>query len=123
MTKNHSHATQVAPDRWARHGGLGPLVNRSCDPNSGVRLNDRDAFDFVARRPIRAGDEITFDYTMRNFTIEHVTGACLCGATQCRGSVTRWKDLPAVRMADYGDLVAPYLRALDDEAERIRAVG
>ncbi len=120
-TQNDSHATQVGPDRWARHGGLGPIVNHSCDPNCGVRLNDGDAFDFVARRPIRAGEEITFDYAMRNFTIEHFPAVCLCGAANCRGSVTGWKDLPADRKAAYGDLVAPYLRAMDARSEGVHA--
>jgi hypothetical protein len=111
---NDSHATQVGPDRWARHGGLGPFVNHSCDPNCGVRLNAADAFDFVARRAIASGQDLTFDYAMRNFTIDHFPAACLCGAAQCRGSVTGWKDLPAARKADYGELVAPYLRTMDD---------
>jgi hypothetical protein len=122
LTGNDSHATQVAPDRWARHGGLGPKVNHSCDPNCGVRLNDGDAFDFVARRPIGNGQELTFDYAMRNFTIDHFPAACLCGAARCRGSVTGWKDLPAARKADYGELVAPYLRVMDDSAQEV-AVG
>jgi hypothetical protein len=107
LTGNDSHATQVGPGRWALHGGLGPKVNHSCDPNCGVRLNDGQAFDFVARQPIGAGQELTFDYAMRNFTID-----------RCRGSVTGWKDLPAARKADYGELVAPYLRTMDDETQR-----
>jgi uncharacterized protein len=114
LTGNDSHATQVGPDRWARHGGLGPMVNHSCDPNCGVRLNDADAFDFVARRSITTGQELTFDYAMRNFTIDHFPVDCLCGAENCRGSVTGWKDLPATRKSDYGELVAPYLRMMDD---------
>jgi hypothetical protein len=118
LTGNDSHATQVGPNRWARHGGLGPKVNHSCDPNCGVRLNDGQAFDFVARRSIDAGQELTFDYAMRNFTIDHFPTACLCGADRCRGSVTGWKDLPAARKADYGELVAPYLRAMDDDRGR-----
>lgn len=118
LTGNDSHATQVGPNRWARHGGLGPIVNHSCDPNCGVRLNEARAFDFVARRSIAAGQELTFDYAMRNFTIDHFPTVCLCGATACRGSVTGWKDLPAARKADYGELVAPYLRAMDVEAAR-----
>jgi hypothetical protein len=50
---------------------------------------------------------------------------CLCGAARCRGSVTGWKDLPAARKDDYGELVAPYLRTMDDEIRRARrqAVG
>jgi hypothetical protein len=113
LTGNDSHATQVGPARWARHGGLGPMVNHSCEPNCGVRLNAGEAFDFVARWPIAAGQELTFDYAMRNFTIDHFPEVCLCGAQWCRGSVTGWKDLPASRKAAYGDLVAPYLRAMD----------
>jgi hypothetical protein len=118
LTGNDSHATQVGPGRWALHGGLGPKVNHSCDPNCGVRLNDGQAFDFVARQPIGAGQELTFDYAMRNFTIDHFPAVCLCGAAGCRGSVTGWKDLPAARKADYGELVAPYLHTIDDEIRR-----
>src|SRR5450759_3679993 len=59
LTGNDSHATQVGPGRWVRHGALGPKVNHSCDPNCGVRLNDGQAFDFVARRPIVAGQALT----------------------------------------------------------------
>lgn len=116
LSGNDSHATQVGPRSWARHGGLGPMVNHSCDPNCGVRLNAGGAFDFVARRPIPDGGELTFDYAMRNHTIDHFPTVCLCGARGCRGSVTGWKDLPAARKAAYGDLVAPYLRTMDSDA-------
>lgn len=116
LSGNDSHATQVGRDRWARHGGLGPKVNHSCAPNCGVRLNAGQAFDFVAREPIATGQELTFDYAMRNLTIDHFPSLCLCGAHECRGAVTGWKDLPAARKAAYGALVAPYLRAIDDEA-------
>ena len=121
LTGNDSHATQIGPDRWARHGGLGPKVNHSCDPNCGVRLNEGQAFDFVARRSIDAGHEVTFDYAMRNFTIDHFPAVCLCGAARCRGSVTGWKDLPTARKADYGELVAPYLRTMDDDLRSVPA--
>ncbi len=112
LTGNDSHATQVGPNSWARHGGLGPKVNHSCDPNCGVRLNAGQAFDYVARRPIAAGHEVTFDYAMRNYTIDHFPDACLCGAPACRGTVTGWKNLAQARRNDYGALVAPYLRAM-----------
>ncbi|HWO83050.1 MAG TPA: SET domain-containing protein-lysine N-methyltransferase, partial [Solirubrobacterales bacterium] len=71
--------------------------------------------DFIARAPISAGEEITFDYAMRNYSIEHFPGGCLCGAGNCRGSVTGWKDLPAERKADYEGSVAPYLLEIDRE--------
>ena len=116
LTGNDSHATQVGIDSWVRHGGLGPKVNHSCDPNCGVRLNGAGAFDFIARQPIADGAELTFDYAMRNYTVDHFPSACLCGGAHCRGSVTGWKDLPSARKAAYGDLVAPYLRQLDRDA-------
>jgi uncharacterized protein len=115
LAANDSHATQVGRDEWVRHGGLGPKVNHSCDPNCGVRLNAEHAFDFVARRDLEAGQEITFDYAMRNLTVDHFPLACLCGSVGCRGTVTGWKDLPALRKAAYGKLVAPYLLAIDAE--------
>jgi len=115
LKENDSHATQVGPSRWVRHGGLGSKVNHSCDPNCGVRLNDEQAFDVVARRQIDAGQELTFDYAMRNFTIDHFPDVCLCGAERCRGSVTGWKDLTAAQKADHGDLVAPYLLTMDND--------
>ena len=115
---NHSHANQVSLMAWIFEDGLGPKVNHSCDPNCGVRVNAGVAgFDFVALAPIAAGEEITFDYAMRNYVIEHFPVRCLCGSANCRGRITGWKDLPAERKAAYGELVAPYLL----EADRARA--
>src|ERR1044072_1629001 len=50
---------RVGPASWARHGGLGPMVNPSCDPNCGVRLNDEQALEFIDRRSIAPGQELT----------------------------------------------------------------
>jgi SET domain-containing protein len=113
VDRNDSHATQISRTKWVRHGGLGPIVNHSCDPNCGVEVNETGACDFVARESIAAGDEITFDYAMRNYSIEYFPGGCLCGADLCRASVTGWKDLSDDRKADYEGSVAPYLLEID----------
>ena len=86
VARNDSHATQISRTKWARHGGLGPKVNHSCSPNCGVKVNSTGACDFVARRSIADGEEITFDYAMRNYAIEHFPDGCLCGASNCRCS-------------------------------------
>jgi hypothetical protein len=112
---NDSHATQVGRNSWVRHGGLGPKVNHSCSPDCGVRLNEAGACDFVARRQINTGDEITFDYAMRNYAIEHFPGDCLCGTSTCRGSVTGWKDLSDAQKSAYDGEVMPYWVELDRE--------
>jgi len=113
---NGAHSTQVGPGEWVLLAGLCTKANHSCDPNCGVRLNRSGAPDLIARRAVRAGDEISFDYAMRNWTIEHFPRRCACGAPGCRGAVTGWKDLPATRKVAYRGLVAPYLLEMDRRA-------
>lgn len=116
LTGNTAHATQVGRSEWVQLAGLGPMVNHSCDPNCGIRMNSGGAPDLVARRAIALGEEITFDYAMRNYSVEQFPARCRCGASLCRGSVTGWKDLPLERKAAYGRLVAPYLLEVDRQA-------
>ncbi|HEX2054535.1 MAG TPA: SET domain-containing protein-lysine N-methyltransferase, partial [Actinomycetota bacterium] len=115
LPENHSHATQVGIGQYVLLGGFGSKVNHSCDPNCGVRVNASGAPDLVARRNIEPGEEITFDYAMRNYSIEHFPSSCLCGAAGCRRTITGWKDLPPDRKAAYQGLVAPYLLNLEQE--------
>ncbi|MGH3451524.1 MAG: SET domain-containing protein-lysine N-methyltransferase [Haloechinothrix sp.] len=115
LDRNHSHASQVSAGRYVLHGGLVPKVNHSCNPNCGIRLNSSGAHDLIAREPIVAGQEITFDYAMRNYTVEHFAAHCQCGSRHCRDRITGWKDLPAHRKADYRGFVAPYLTDLDNQ--------
>ena len=112
---NHSHATQVGAFEYVMLAGLGPQVNHSCDPNCGVRVNASGAPDLVARSFIHPSDEITFDYAMRNYSIEHFPRQCRCGSPICRASVRGWKDLPEERKQAYHGLVAPYLLEIDNE--------
>ncbi|MGH2731946.1 MAG: SET domain-containing protein-lysine N-methyltransferase [Actinomycetota bacterium] len=113
LAKNTAHASQVSRSEFVLLGGMGPKVNHSCDPNCGVRLNESGAYDLMARRIITPGDEITFDYAMRNYSIENFPSRCRCGSEICRGSVTGWKDLPDERKVAYRGLIAPYLLEID----------
>ncbi|MCG5216531.1 SET domain-containing protein-lysine N-methyltransferase [Streptosporangium soli] len=111
---NHAHASQVSQNRFVQHGGLIAKVNHSCDPNCGIRLNAGGAHDYIARQPITTDQEITFDYAMRNYSVEHFAAHCQCGSPHCRDRITGWKDLPAERKADYHGFVAPYLTDIDN---------
>jgi hypothetical protein len=117
---NNAHASQIGENQFVLHAGLISLVNHSCDPNCGVRVNETGANDFVARKTISANEEITFDYAMRNYTIDHFPKMCMCGSNMCRGAITGWKDLPFEKKQEYAGLVAPYLIALDARNSRER---
>src|SRR6266568_2127411 len=117
--RSFAHALRMVPGagngRFVLHGGLVTKVNHSCEPNCGIRLNASGAHDFVARQPITAGQEITFDYAMRNYSVEHFAAHCQCGSPRCRDRITGWKDLPAERKADYDGFAAPYLTDIDNQ--------
>lgn len=112
-TRNHAHASQVGEAKYATHAGVISLVNHSCEPNCGISVNTSGAHDFVAMRAIKPDEELTFDYAMRNYRIEHFPKSCGCGTQSCRGSITGWADLLPEIKDRYAGFVAPYLIELD----------
>lgn len=119
VAQNGTHAVQMDFERFGYEEGMGSMVNHSCDPNCGVTPRADGVFDFVSRRPIEAGEEITVDYAMRNYVIEFFPARCLCGAPICRRTVTGWKDLPAGRRLEYGGSAAPFLLETACEADLV----
>ncbi len=111
--ENDSYAIQAGPSEFVYEGALKDLVNHSCEPNCGVRRNCHGALDLIARRAIREDEEITVDYAMHSYTVEHFPPRCLCGASSCRGEITGWRGLPQARKRAYGDQVAPFLLEMD----------
>ena len=77
LKANHSHASQVSASRHVQHGGLISKVNHSCSPSCGISVNASGAHDFIAFRSIDKGEEITFDYAMRNYSIDFFPNPCL----------------------------------------------
>ena len=117
VEQNHSHASQMGEFHHALHAGLISKVNHSCCPNCGIKVNETGAHDFVAMKTIEIGDEITFDYAMRNYRIEYFPKDCCCGSENCRGSITGWKDLSESTKTDYAGFVAPYLLEIDQKKQ------
>jgi hypothetical protein len=115
LDANHSHASQVSAERFVLHGAPITKANHSCDPNCGIHLNSSGAHAFVARELIVSGQEIIFDYAMRNCTVEHFPAHCQCGSRHCRDLITGWKDLLAHRKSAYRGFVAPYLTDIDSK--------
>lgn len=71
-------------------------INHSCDPNCEVEAEYEGPEDswacITAIRPIRAGEEITYDYC---FSAE-LAEPCRCGASICRGYIVDPDELSRV---------------------------
>lgn len=81
--KNRSeHTVQVEKDLHIDPREPWKYVNHSCDPNCGIV----NRMDLEAMRPIRKGEEVTFDYAMTEAKIANLFD-CSCGAAICRGRV------------------------------------
>jgi hypothetical protein len=115
---NHQteHSLQIG---WGIH--LEPdapirLMNHSCEPSAGVKTNARGLPDFYAFRDIRAGEEITFDYAMTEYTHYprddeslEFNLSCYCGNDTCRGRLGYYSELPDEIKLKYEGFVSDYL--------------
>ena len=74
----------------AVNGNAARFLNHSCDGNCEA-IDDRKRIFIEARRNIKAGEELLYDYQYER-TDEHTAAdekfyACRCGAARCRGSI------------------------------------
>lgn len=74
----------------AVQGNAARFINHSCDGNCEA-IDDRKRIFIEARRNIKAGEELLYDYQYER-TDEHTAEdeafyACRCGAAKCRGSI------------------------------------
>ena len=124
VTTNSVHASQIGINRFNLYDEVSTNVNHSCDSNCGLQVNDTGCHNLVAIKDIAEGEEITYDYAMENYTIEHFPPQCMCGSSKCRGKITGWKDLPKEKKEEYRPWAAPYLFELDalNEAKKNQEV-
>uniref|UniRef100_A0A2H8TWC6 [histone H3]-lysine(36) N-trimethyltransferase n=2 Tax=Melanaphis sacchari TaxID=742174 RepID=A0A2H8TWC6_9HEMI len=91
--KNLNYMVQLNPDEIidsTSKGNVTRFINHSCDPNSvGEKWHvlGQSRIGFFSTRPIRKGEEITFDYSFQVFG----DGAqiCYCGSSKCRGYINK----------------------------------
>lgn len=90
-------------------------LNHSCDPNAYVRTSDGRT-ELLARRRIRAGDEVTIDYLIN--TDGGSSWRCRCGADRCRGELeTSFFELPLPFRREYLPLMDDWF--VEEHRERI----
>lgn len=84
-------------------GNEARFANHSCDPNTELLVYKRRVF-LIALRPIKKGEEITYDYNLVihgdvDVATALQTTACSCGAPTCRRTMLRIDDDPAALKA------------------------
>lgn len=96
---------------WDNEPDLSDFMNHSCDPNVWY-LDDKT---LVARRAIKAGEEICEDYgTDRAGNFEFT---CLCGSPLCREIIRKTDfELPQLRQRYGNHFRSLILKAFDDPA-------
>jgi hypothetical protein len=75
--------------QWGHHYVLGDhdsdYMNHSCDPTCWWKSD----FELVARRDIKLGEEITYDYSSSDIEPEWVASwICYCGSPNCRNRIS-----------------------------------
>ena len=72
-------------------GNAARWINHSCRPNCEPYEDERGRVIIAAKRTIRAGEELAYDYKLnvpgRRTTRVLAAYACRCGAPRCRGSM------------------------------------
>lgn len=81
------------------------FLNHCCEPNASIVGRT-----LVARRAIRAGEQVTFDYTTTEATMAEPFG-CRCGAPGCLGRVSGFLALTADEQRARAAYVAPHLKS------------
>lgn len=83
-------------------GNIARWINHSCEPNAIAYVHEhksgklkKDKIIIEALRPIKAGEEITYDYGFEfdvPYTKKLLTAwACRCGSTRCTGTMLKPK--------------------------------
>ncbi len=84
------------------------FFNHSCDPNCGMS----GQIGLVTRRPVSAGEELTFDYSMAELVGYEYD--CGCGTAMCRGRIREGDALTPDLRARYAGYFSPWIqRAID----------
>ena len=71
--------------------GVAAFINHSCDPNCEAD-EIKGRVWIIAARNIQAGEELTYDYNLYDGDLDDPS-PCLCGASNCRGSMYSEEEL------------------------------
>jgi len=89
-------------------------VNHSCDPNTGIVPNEVSGYNLEAIKPIKGGEEITYDYATSDWIIVGMPEKCTCNTKMCRGKIKGGKYLSEELLKKYDGYLAPYLKKIQN---------
>lgn len=92
----HIHAEQSA---WA-------FINHACEPNCAI---DFATWELASLRPIRAGEEITYNDLSTEWDMASPF-SCGCGAAHCPGTVRGFRYLNETQRDAIAPMLSPFLR-------------
>ncbi|KAJ0407783.1 hypothetical protein ATCC90586_003285 [Pythium insidiosum] len=107
----HSQPTrftvQAEMDRHLEFAGGLEFVNHSCDPNARLVVSENSPeVGFVAAKPIKEGQYVTFDYSTSEWDMDEKF-ECRCGSSKCRGHIGGAKYLSDDQVRDSLPLFTP----------------
>jgi hypothetical protein len=89
----------------SQRGNAARWINHGCDPNCELIEYGGGRVFIHARRTIRAGEELRYDYHLQYegplSSRAHRAFACRCGANRCRGTMLSKKAAPGKARGDH----------------------
>lgn len=92
---------------WINPVSFGVFINHSCSPNTGLRKK----INVIAIKNIKAGEEITFDYSLSEADI-FWNFKCNCGSKNCRKIIRSIQFLPEKIFKKDKKYIPPYFQGI-----------
>eukprot|EP01130_Rhizamoeba_saxonica_P005148 TRINITY_DN2065_c0_g3_i1.p1 TRINITY_DN2065_c0_g3~~TRINITY_DN2065_c0_g3_i1.p1 ORF type:complete len:139 (-),score=28.89 TRINITY_DN2065_c0_g3_i1:10-426(-) len=90
-------------------------MNHSCDANLYYR---EGTWELVARRDIKSGEDLTYDYCMTDFEYSLLFPQCYCGTDMCRQQITGYESVREQVIEQYGDCVSPFILSVHQKIRK-----
>jgi uncharacterized protein len=100
-----NHLFNIGVDKYIMAREPAVRTNHSCDPNAGIV---KDVF-LVAMRNIKAGEEVTFDYS--TIIADAWVMECHCGSDLCRKTIGKYVELPAAVKQRYFQYTPEWIKS------------
>jgi uncharacterized protein len=89
MGDEECYMIQIGRDLYLEPQAPGRYTNHSCAPNAAIK----DDYRLVALADIKVDEQICFDYST-TMSEDNWTMECRCGASNCRGTIRDFGELP-----------------------------